>query len=466
MAILLTAIMGVQREAARITCVNNLKQLVLASHNYHSVNSRFPPGFSTNTGAGVLMYLLPYIEEMPLYNQFPPSLRDGTGGDWFVQTGGLTPTGGLPNPNPATKKIKSFICPVSNNNLPSLLGTSMLPMVGGGDTSFNPYKVINFNPGSPEVKPTYGWKSVGGSSGGSGATVAITADATGAIASATVDSAGSGYPKSSSFLLYVGNGGGLVQVSTDATGAVTLGAASVVPGQGGSGYTSGGGQATAGTWTKTQPMDYTGIQTTASSTDPKLASFQDIYAKLTSDLNTIFTGPDPETEFLLCQQSPVRRRQCKFPGSSGGITNAVVAYAGGNTGYKLNDLLTLDPTNGKFTSGATLQVNGVSPDGAITNLNVASGGAYTTPPTNPVNVVGGSGINAKVNLTVPNVVSSAIVAYGGGYKVGDTLSVVLGSGSYPNPGRADADGADRDQRRCHRRYRDFPHGRYHRQSPR
>ena len=76
-ALLLPAVQAAREAARRAQCVNNLKQLGLGLHNYHSSNNTFPmalglcgPDGSNWHGPSVLVYLLGYMEQQQLYNAF------------------------------------------------------------------------------------------------------------------------------------------------------------------------------------------------------------------------------------------------------------------------------------------------------------------------------------------------------------------------------------------------------------
>ena len=78
-ALLLPAVQAAREAARRTQCVNNLKQIGLALHNYHSTNNMFPLGGSLgycSPDDGYLSWaswssqalMLPFIEQGPLYN--------------------------------------------------------------------------------------------------------------------------------------------------------------------------------------------------------------------------------------------------------------------------------------------------------------------------------------------------------------------------------------------------------------
>ena len=69
-ALLLPAVQQAREAARRSQCQNNLKQIGLGMHNYHSTHKTLPPGLIAESGWAWGTFLLPYIDQAPLYNQF------------------------------------------------------------------------------------------------------------------------------------------------------------------------------------------------------------------------------------------------------------------------------------------------------------------------------------------------------------------------------------------------------------
>jgi prepilin-type N-terminal cleavage/methylation domain-containing protein len=75
--LLMPAIQKIREAAARTQTLNNLKQLGLASHNYHDTHKHFPPATGANYGrlGSIHYFLLPYIEGNNLYKLDTNSLN-------------------------------------------------------------------------------------------------------------------------------------------------------------------------------------------------------------------------------------------------------------------------------------------------------------------------------------------------------------------------------------------------------
>jgi prepilin-type N-terminal cleavage/methylation domain-containing protein/prepilin-type processing-associated H-X9-DG protein len=139
-ALLLPAVQSAREAARRIQCTNNLKQIGLALQNYHSANGSFPIGGTVAIPGGnygmsefawgswsVQALMLPFIEQMPLYN--------AANFGWSTNIG----AGVKINSTVFNANIAAFLCPsdglaatpgsyaVSNNNYFGSIGTTTYP---------------------------------------------------------------------------------------------------------------------------------------------------------------------------------------------------------------------------------------------------------------------------------------------------------------------------------------------------
>jgi prepilin-type N-terminal cleavage/methylation domain-containing protein len=116
-ALLLPAVQAAREAARRTQCVNNLKQMGLALHNYVDVNTTFPMGCSSAayTGPGVYsvkqnfsphVAMLPFMGETAIYNAFNLSwgCEDNTGVLCYKI-----------NSTAQNVQVKAFVCPSDPN---------------------------------------------------------------------------------------------------------------------------------------------------------------------------------------------------------------------------------------------------------------------------------------------------------------------------------------------------------------
>lgn len=72
-ALLLPAVQSAREAARRMECMNNLKQIGLALHNYHDVHNSFPPAYTVDANGNKLhswrTLILPFMEQQAVYEQ-------------------------------------------------------------------------------------------------------------------------------------------------------------------------------------------------------------------------------------------------------------------------------------------------------------------------------------------------------------------------------------------------------------
>ena len=159
-ALLLPAVQSAREAARRSHCTNNLKQLGLAMHNYHSALNSFPVGFLYNANpansgplAGVpgyhyawsiLAQMTPYLEQTNVYNacNFNWPFAFGPSGGFAILPANLT----IMNTS-----VSLFLCPSDANPAPAPPSgaNNYVFCTGDGVTSSGPAGDTTVGVGSP-----------------------------------------------------------------------------------------------------------------------------------------------------------------------------------------------------------------------------------------------------------------------------------------------------------------------------
>jgi prepilin-type N-terminal cleavage/methylation domain-containing protein len=168
--LLLPAVQKVREAAARVQCQNNLKQMMLATHNINDVYGSIPPPmgpfpnsaqadaqayFGLYDDAATHVWLLPFMEQQNLYNILQPATSYVWNyyaniysvksyvcpSDPSIQAGGAVMTAWSSSPTPGTSYstnalvFGTCITNVSNGTVTATLGSAVVPQgdpgVGG-----------------------------------------------------------------------------------------------------------------------------------------------------------------------------------------------------------------------------------------------------------------------------------------------------------------------------------------------
>ena len=135
-ALLLPAVQQAREAARRTQCRNNLKQLGLALHNYHSSYNLFPlsqlggvTGGSDWRGHSAQVMLLPYIDQTPIYNAYNMNVWAW----WDGSKGTADDAAGMAG----QAKIPAFRCPSNQASANGRPGNNYVVCEGDNAGMFN-----------------------------------------------------------------------------------------------------------------------------------------------------------------------------------------------------------------------------------------------------------------------------------------------------------------------------------------
>ncbi|MDR1491115.1 MAG: DUF1559 domain-containing protein [Planctomycetaceae bacterium] len=121
-----------QDAARRMKCVNNLKELAIAMHNYHDVYNNLPPAYTADKDGKPLhswrVLILPFIEQSELYEQI--RLNEPWDSEWNKQFHNVV--------------IPQYHCPSDSSSSSSANANCNYSVVVGKETPFTGSKSVKF----------------------------------------------------------------------------------------------------------------------------------------------------------------------------------------------------------------------------------------------------------------------------------------------------------------------------------
>jgi len=143
-SMLLPAVQMVREAARRTSCMNNVRQIVLAVHNYESAHKRFPPSFEIEAGTtltgnngswSIHGRILPFIEQGNAFNQVDLGIA------WDAQIATGVPT----------LRIPVYICPSEVNDTVRIDTSTGDPKVYPQNYGFNFGSWLVYDPVSSQT---------------------------------------------------------------------------------------------------------------------------------------------------------------------------------------------------------------------------------------------------------------------------------------------------------------------------
>ena len=134
-ALLLPAVQAAREAARRMQCINNLKQIGIAMHNYEGTVGSLPwgrgpdVGISNNLGSSALVLLALYLEQGAVYNTVNFADVNNPGGPFQATN--------LPNATAFQQQIGTLLCPSDMDRLTSVYGKTNYAAGSGSDPRLN-----------------------------------------------------------------------------------------------------------------------------------------------------------------------------------------------------------------------------------------------------------------------------------------------------------------------------------------
>jgi prepilin-type N-terminal cleavage/methylation domain-containing protein/prepilin-type processing-associated H-X9-DG protein len=151
-ALLLPAVQSAREAARRAQCVNNLKQIGLAVHNYESANGSFPPGEKGCCWGTWGIFILPFVEQQAMYNAWN-TYGNNSGLSGYID--GALRYNGSSNTTVSHSVINAYQCPSDpnagqTNTAYGARSGNYVVNYGNGDQGQNPAETV-LAPWNPNV---------------------------------------------------------------------------------------------------------------------------------------------------------------------------------------------------------------------------------------------------------------------------------------------------------------------------